>query len=107
MILLSETLHRARVAHQCDGCNGTIGVGDLYYRQANKDGGDLYTWRAHGLCREITSELAIVEDGVMWFEQSDVRDEIERILRGLCCCDRHDAARLAFGLRAIEQGVRR
>jgi len=50
METLSETRPKARKRHGCNVCLGVIAKGDTYVRQSNVDGGDLWTWKAHGLC---------------------------------------------------------
>jgi len=47
---LSESKQQARKAHGCSVCLGRISPGDEYVRQAVVDGGDFWTWKAHGLC---------------------------------------------------------
>lgn len=52
-----ETIKAARKTHQCDWCGEKIIVGQPYVRQCNKDGADVWTWRAHPECNRAANTL--------------------------------------------------
>lgn len=51
-MLLRETTHTARKAHQCIGCLHTIGLGEKYVRWAGLTDGDFGTCAYHPDCRD-------------------------------------------------------
>jgi hypothetical protein len=57
MNIAHETIRAARKPHQCDWCNETIEEGQSYVRQRNKDGADIWTWRAHPECHDAASRV--------------------------------------------------
>lgn len=62
MKTLSNTTPKARKEHQCNFCSGKIGVGETYKHQVNVYEGDIYQWKTHTRCSEITSKLKMYED---------------------------------------------
>lgn len=52
-----DEVKAARKAHVCDWCNEAIEIGQPYVRQRNKDGRDVWTWRAHPECSKAASTL--------------------------------------------------
>ena len=62
METLSDTKVKARKDHVCDYCELTIPKGQVYHRQVNKDGGEIYTWRSHLNCDEIARKLHMWEN---------------------------------------------
>ena len=57
MDLISFKKHKAKKQHICDWCEQPIAIGELYEREFLKFNGNVYTWKAHIKCREITSTL--------------------------------------------------
>jgi hypothetical protein len=53
--MICETRPRARHRHQCGLCYEAIEVGDRYVRQFNRDGGEVWTWKAHLKCDALAS----------------------------------------------------
>ena len=49
-VTLSERRQIARKPHGCNVCLGIISPGDSYVVQNNADGGEMWQWKAHGLC---------------------------------------------------------
>ncbi|QDF15464.1 hypothetical protein SEA_MOLLYMUR_104 [Gordonia phage Mollymur] len=47
---------RARTKHRCQFCGRTIDPGELYRRQFNKDGGDVWTWKNCAHC-DATADI--------------------------------------------------
>jgi len=41
----------ARKTYRCHICGGTVAVGDRYVWQTRVEGGDIWTWTSHVLCR--------------------------------------------------------
>ncbi len=56
-----EEIKAARRAHRCDWCNETIDEGQPYVRQRNKDGADVWTYRAHPECMHASGSLSSME----------------------------------------------
>ena len=50
---VSEHHPKARKDHWCDECGRPIRRGTIYTKQVNKDGGDIWTFRAHTDCMEL------------------------------------------------------
>ncbi len=62
MELLSRSILKVRKNHYCNYCNGFIQVGESYERSCLKDGGGLYTWKAHLRCQAIAEKLKMFDD---------------------------------------------
>ena len=62
MEILSESYPVAKKRHICYLCGGHIEKGTKYYRQANKDGGDIMTFRAHTECWDLVNELDMFKE---------------------------------------------
>lgn len=52
-----EEVKAARKTHRCNWCNEDIEAGQPYVRQRNKDGADVWTWKAHPECYAASSTL--------------------------------------------------
>lgn len=63
MMLLSETRQRARKQHLCDSCLQPISPGVEYWRQVQKDDGEIVTFREHTTCREASEIVASYMSG--------------------------------------------
>ena len=48
--LITESRQVARKRHLCDECERSIEAGQPYLRQRCKDGGDVWTFKAHADC---------------------------------------------------------
>lgn len=51
--LLSEHLLKARKPHRCNVCQQDIQTGEVYYRQAGAEEGELRMWKAHEKCAAL------------------------------------------------------
>jgi hypothetical protein len=57
MEIISDSNRKAKKEHRCSYCNGIIVKGEIYNRQVNVDGGDMWTWKAHLDCNWIANKL--------------------------------------------------
>ena len=48
---------KANKDHVCQFCEETIKKGEVYERQINKYDGELYVWKCHVSCSQLTSKL--------------------------------------------------
>ena len=55
MEIVSETTLTARKEHRCELCNRIIHKGQRYRKQFNKDCGDVWSFKGHEECCELTS----------------------------------------------------
>lgn len=63
MTILSERLPRARKAHRCDWCGGTIKRGEIYVSILQVDSGDFYTTHLHTECNAAMGrELCFLDE---------------------------------------------
>jgi len=54
MNVIAEDIRVARKVHECSLCGLDIAKGERHLAQFCKDGGDVYTARAHLACQEAT-----------------------------------------------------
>ena len=57
MITLTHKHVKARKPHHCDLCGCVIQKGEVYERQSNVADGQLYTFRAHLHCQDLSSAI--------------------------------------------------
>lgn len=55
--LINTTWRTARVAHICDFCDLQIKPGEIYRRDAVKDGGLFYTWTTDEACAALMEHV--------------------------------------------------
>lgn len=55
MEIVSETILTARKEYRCELCNRIIHKGQRYRKQFNKDCGDVWSFKGHEECCELTS----------------------------------------------------
>lgn len=55
--LIKDECRKARKRHLCNYCGHDIEPGEKYNYSLLKDGGDVYSWRAHEKCNFIATEL--------------------------------------------------
>jgi len=83
METIFDTKRKARKEHICNYCGLTIQKGEVYDRQVNKDGGDIYTFISHQSCTELGIEIIDrynVDDGLTEYDfVSSVEDEFQNI----------------------------
>lgn len=58
MNIAHDVIGAARKRHRCDWCNEDIAIGESYVRQRNKDGADVWTWKAHVECNRAAATLS-------------------------------------------------
>jgi len=61
-VINSPTKTKARKQHRCNFCSYKIEKGSTYLRTTLKNDGELYTWKAHDLCNEISNKLKMYDD---------------------------------------------
>jgi len=53
MEIIWESKQAAHHRHYCEECGRNIEKGQTYFRQRNKDGGDVWTFKAHLDCSDL------------------------------------------------------
>ena len=62
---ISHKIITARKPHRCDLCGCEIAKGTLYHQQFNKDHDNVWTFRTHCECQELTRRIEFVDnDGI-------------------------------------------
>ena len=61
MEIVSETTLTARKEHRCELCNRIIHKGQRYRKQFNKDCGDVWSFKGHEECFELTSIIDFID----------------------------------------------
>lgn len=68
MIVLETKTPKAKKRHKCDYCGEYIEVGEIYENQTNIGDGELYHWKSHISCAQLSDELRLFDkcgdDGV-------------------------------------------
>ena len=64
---LSETTRPARKPHSCDECGRTISKGQVYLRQANTDSSQIWTYKAHTDCAEMSQQFR--SENKLWSDE--------------------------------------
>jgi len=59
---LKTSKPKARKKHTCNFCHETINSGEVYDNQTNIYDGELYTWKSHLKCSEISQKLKMYEN---------------------------------------------
>lgn len=62
MDVLREWRPRAAREHKCAECQTTIDIGEQHIAQASVDGGQFWTYRAHGDCFEWAREIGLTDE---------------------------------------------
>lgn len=94
---LREKVGPARKPHRCEECGRTIPKGEVYLRQANTDGSQVWTYKAHVDCAEMS--LQFRRDNRLWYDEwyplYELFDDVRQVnaWRGLFP---HAACRIAF-----------
>lgn len=57
MELINETRRVAKKSHQCNLCNQDINIGNRYFYQFIRDGGDVWEFKCHEDCEFLMKEL--------------------------------------------------
>lgn len=55
--LISQQDRKARKAHTCSYCNGTIKKGEIYEHSKLAYEGEIYEWKSHKDCSMVANEL--------------------------------------------------
>ena len=61
MELINESNPIARKEHRCELCNRIIHKGQRYRKQFNKDCGDVWSFKGHEECFELTSIIDFID----------------------------------------------
>lgn len=76
--LSNESKVKARKEHCCNFCSEKISIGQPYYSSTHVNDGDIYAWRTHVECRDLSIILKMQEncpDGVGQFEFEEIVHE--------------------------------
>lgn len=76
MTTLSNSKPKARKEHQCNYCSGIIKKNEVYENQTNVYEGDMYTWKSHLKCSEITSHFNMHDEYSEGLTEDAFRDYI-------------------------------
>lgn len=63
MEVLDSTQPISNKKYECNFCNGIIKKGEKYNNASCKFGGDIYSWKSHLSCFELTGILAMEHEG--------------------------------------------
>ena len=91
LIFWSETIRRARRAHTCSGCGGSIRPGDRYLVHCSKSDGVLYPAKLCPLCLAARSEFSAAHEGVLPYPAG-----FEEVL-DMCIIEGGEEERTAWG----------
>ena len=64
---ISEKIGPARKPHRCEECGRTIPKGEVYLRQVNADGSDIWTYKAHNDCAEMARHFR--QQNRLWHDE--------------------------------------
>ena len=81
MQVLNTATHKAKKEHICSYCNKKIAVGETYENQTNVFDGELYHWKSHLSCIDLTHKLDMF--GSDWGEGLSAEDFREYVLQYL------------------------
>lgn len=85
MTNIKSCYRTARKKHVCNLCNGYIDPGDRYRYEFNKDGSDVWSYRAHIECAFVAEELweyIYPWDGM---DDSDFQDGVREFCQRMIC----------------------
>lgn len=91
--VINESYPKARKDHICDLCRCTIKKRHKYVRQFNRDGGDVWTFKAHIECCQLANKLEV-------YSYEELEDELDNILyqdkQSIKNTNRYEQVRLAM-----------
>lgn len=62
MEVITNVLRKANKPHKCELCGLVINKGEIYSYQFNKDGGDVWSFKAHCACVDLATNLNLYDD---------------------------------------------
>ena len=61
MDVIKTSQHKARKPHVCEYCGFSIQPGELYQRDFINNSGEVYEWKSHADCYELTGDLKMMD----------------------------------------------